>query len=191
MSKLGGFLENFGRSWQSRTSIWLALDSDRFSKEDRRFDEFQPAFKPPTFKNNGVFPNQFQPVPRLLWLCHQRQTLPWQGANDVSQGTERRGRKNAPTVVPHTSSPNCGSKRVDGTTRWLLFPNSWPHREVSFFHCANSGTFIEHFYEQWRVHFHFVSVLSALRCLKKLETNKFLVFFQGEGDFEIMFFGWM
>ena len=57
-------LGNFGRS---RTSIWFALDSERFSREGKLFDEFQQAFKPPTFKNNkGVFPNQFQPVPRLL-----------------------------------------------------------------------------------------------------------------------------
>ena len=39
--------------------------------------------------------------------------------------------------------------------------------------------------------FHFVSFLSALLCLKKLETNQFFVFFQGEGDFEILFFCWM
>ena len=34
MSKLGGFLENFGRWWQTRTSIWFALDSEIFSRED-------------------------------------------------------------------------------------------------------------------------------------------------------------
>ena len=48
MSKLGGFLENFGRWWQSRPSIWFVLDSDRVSREDRLFDEFQQEFKPPT-----------------------------------------------------------------------------------------------------------------------------------------------
>ena len=34
-------LGNFGRSWQSRTSIWFALDSEKFPREDRLFDEFQ------------------------------------------------------------------------------------------------------------------------------------------------------
>ena len=116
------------------------------------------------------------------------------GREPTTSPRERRSgdRRNVLTVVPYTSSPKCGSKRLDGTTRWLLFPNSWPHRVVSFLPLRQPG----HFYWTllWTMTSSFslcVSFLSALLCLKKLETNKFLVFFQGEGDFEILFFCWM
>ena len=176
----------FGRSWQSRTSIWLALDSDRFSREDRLFDEFQQAF------------NKQRSFSKPISTCASSpSTVPSKVGLAVA-GSQRR--------LP--GNDGAGKKRCLDSGSTYVFSEvriktcGWYHSlaPVSEFLTSQGGLVfplgqLGHFY--WRLlwtmtsSFNFVSFLSALLCLKKLETNKFLVFFQGEGNFEILFFCWM
>ena len=164
-----------------------ALDSDRFSGKINFLMNFSNRSNPRLSKTTESFQTNFN-LCLVSFDCAIKGRL-CRGREPTTSPRERSGIEKMSWQWFHirllrSADQNVWMVPLAGSCFRILYLTGWsrfsiaPTRALLLNTSLNNDEFI-------------FSFLSALLCLKKLETNKFLVFFQGQGDFEIMFFCWM